>query len=218
MVSRIGPWLVGLVCVLGMRLGTAERQDEEPSPAPREMSPPDAEPHDANHRADPAECEELQSRVHARLDAIQQEIQEIQELRNLLSGEPIPWPVPAPEHVREDAVREAFEAAAAVAEGAMVLRSLRCDEYPCIGIFERTDDDRSFSGWSSRAFDIMSSAFEELGIGGDAHDAVLLQIGSWRDSQEQNHHVAFALSAAPPDDAMRRRLGQRHWDVRMESY
>jgi len=144
---------VGFGLVVGARvLGRGEVPEPAPQVEPRSEPPVEAPDLASTIAApgeipglpapdDPEACAELHAIVAERLDAIQEAASEIEGLEILLSGEPVPWPDDTPATLREDAVRTAFrEAAAAVGEG-LVLKDLRCEEYPCIGVFERLDDE-----------------------------------------------------------------------------
>ena len=181
----------GLAVVSGARLVAAGPDaPERPDNAAPALAAHIAAP-DAPVPADPAACAELQAAVLDRLDAVQAEVDEMEALRTLLTGEPIPWPDDAPAHVREDAVRAVFQAAAERVGDGLVLEELRCEEYPCLGIFEKLEDDTPPNYTSGTWFTAFEEALDGVDLPEPSHVRVL---SAWRGGPEDNHHMAITLS------------------------
>lgn len=217
-VRRLLLFTAGLALVLGARLGTREppappTEDPAPPTAPAPPVPVAATARPADEAAADPACAALQAAVLERLDAVQAAADEIEELELLLSGEPLPWPEDVPTELREEAVREVFEAAAEAAGRRLVLKDLRCDEYPCIGIFERLDDDERPGGMTGLYQHALESALDEV-----AGDAAKSPLGYWRSAVWQgNHVVAFALHAPDLGDDERNRITHRLADYQIET-
>ena len=218
---------VGFGLVVGARvLGRGEVPEPAPQVEPRSEPPVEAPDLASTIAApgeipglpapdDPEACAELHAIVAERLDAIQEAASEIEGLEILLSGEPVPWPDDTPATLREDAVRTAFrEAAAAVGEG-LVLKDLRCEEYPCIGVFERLDDEegewwRTDPRWSD-------ALTEKLGDMEATRGARVTPLKTWRGGPDNNHLVALTLHTPDLGDAASSRLHHRTVDLELET-
>lgn len=214
MTIRLLAFALGVAAVFGARL--AAREGPSPPPAP-EPDPTPASAFDApvvadalhavEGATDPA-CAPLQAAVLDRLDEVQAQVDELEALREALTGAPVPWPDDAPAHVREDALRARMQQAAEAAGNGLALAELRCEEYPCLGLVTVPRGDTAILETYERFESAIGGALEEAG------PAAVATLGGWGgDVADEVNYFAIAVAADEVDPDLRWRLRHRMIDA-----